>query len=65
MDLKQKLEKVMAEIGNWEAMCTYTKLFSMDFVTFRDSLGWLFVLLYLSSIPSMICRCAMKKATTL
>ena len=30
--LKQELEKVVAEIGNWEAMCTYTKLFSMDFV---------------------------------
>ena len=31
--LKQDLEKVAAEIGNWEAMCMYTKLFSMDFVT--------------------------------
>ena len=31
--LKQELEKLVAEIGNWEAMCMYTKLFSMDFVT--------------------------------
>ena len=35
----------------------------IDMHSFRDSVGWLFVLLYLSSIPSMISRFVMKKAT--